>query len=254
MATRRSRFSLATRLKRNRKNSRRTAQEARSRNMRFEPLENRLLLAFDTPSPNFSGPERTWSVSTGYRWRCGCRPLYPDDQRAREVPSSRFTTRAMVASHWGPCRPVLFPAAVLVRRERGDPIVLYDQLANRWLVTEFAPPGQNTLCAYVSQTADPTDNLWYEYQFSTPNFPDYPKYAVSNDAYFVTTNEGPGPAVYALDRTSMLQGVAAATPLRFTAPRHVTRLWLSIANARRSRRGQCPTGRHSGNFHAARGR
>ncbi len=96
----------------------------------------------------------------------------------------------------------------------GDPIVLYDQFADRWLLSEFASAGSH-LCVYVSQTASPVAGGWFRYDFTTPSFPDYPKYAVWRDAYYVGTNENP--AVYALNRTAMLTG-AAATSLRFTVP------------------------------------
>lgn len=96
----------------------------------------------------------------------------------------------------------------------GDPIVLYDPLADRWLMSEFAANG-NHLCVYISQTADPT-GAYYAYDFSTPNFPDYPKYAVWPDAYYVSSNEN-SPAVYALDRNRMLNG-QSATFQRFTGP------------------------------------
>jgi hypothetical protein len=98
----------------------------------------------------------------------------------------------------------------------GDPIVLYDRLAGRWLLSEFTPPGTTNLCVYVSQTADPISGGWFGYQFPTPDFPDYPKYAVWPDAYYVSTNES-SPAVYALDRNQMLTG-GTATSQRFTAP------------------------------------
>jgi hypothetical protein len=97
---------------------------------------------------------------------------------------------------------------------RGDPIVLYDQLADRWLMSEFAS-GTNTLCVYVSQTANPVMGGWNIYAFATPNFPDYPKYAVWPDAYYVTTNEASS-TVYAMDRPQMLAGLAAAAPQRQT--------------------------------------
>lgn len=96
----------------------------------------------------------------------------------------------------------------------GDPIVLYDRLANRWLLSEFASSG-NHLCVYISQSADPA-GAYYRYDFTTPDFPDYPKYAVWPDAYYVTTNEA-SPAVYALDRQRMLTGTSA-TAQRFTVP------------------------------------
>ena len=97
----------------------------------------------------------------------------------------------------------------------GDPIVLYDQQANRWLLSEFADSG-NHLCVYISTSSNPGGS-YYAYDFTTPNFPDYPKYAVWRDAYYVSTNESGGPAVYALDRTRMLSGLSA-TFQRRTAP------------------------------------
>ena len=96
----------------------------------------------------------------------------------------------------------------------GDPIVLYDEAADRWLLSEFAASG-NHLCVYISQTASPS-GTYFAYDFSTPNFPDYPKYAVWPDAFYVSTNEA-APAVYALDRQKMLAGLAA-TMQRFVGP------------------------------------
>lgn len=98
---------------------------------------------------------------------------------------------------------------------RGDPIVLYDTLADRWLMSEFASFG-NHLCVYVSQTSDPVVGGWFLYDFAVPQFPDYPKYAVWPDAYYVSSNES-NPAAYALDRNRMLSGLPA-TFQRFTAP------------------------------------
>ncbi|MGH2544139.1 MAG: hypothetical protein ACRDIB_15165, partial [Ardenticatenaceae bacterium] len=97
----------------------------------------------------------------------------------------------------------------------GDPIVVFDQLAGRWVLTEFAAGG-NALCVYVSETEDPITTNWFAYNFPTPNFPDYPKYGVWPDAYYVSTNENL-PAVYALERLEMLNG-QPATMQRFTAP------------------------------------
>ncbi len=88
----------------------------------------------------------------------------------------------------------------------GDPIVLYDHLANRWLLSEFARTGTtNHLCVYISQTASPTGSF-FTYNFQVPQFPDYPKYGVWPDAYYVSSNEAAGPAAYALNRTAMVGG------------------------------------------------
>ena len=97
----------------------------------------------------------------------------------------------------------------------GDPIVLWDNLAQRWLLSEFAGAG-NHLCVYISQTSDPISGGWFTYDFQTPSFPDYPKYAVWPDAYYVSTNES-SVAQYALERSQMLIGGAASSQ-RFTAP------------------------------------
>ena len=96
----------------------------------------------------------------------------------------------------------------------GDPIVLHDQLADRWLLSEFAS-SSNALHVAISQTSDPL-GAYHTYTFTTPQFPDYPKFSVWHDAYYVTTNEA-DPSVYALDRINMLSG-NAATSQRFTMP------------------------------------
>ncbi|MFT5675772.1 MAG: hypothetical protein ACI808_001704 [Paraglaciecola sp.] len=97
----------------------------------------------------------------------------------------------------------------------GDPIVLFDEMADRWLLSEFSSRGNN-LCVYISQTSDPLAGGWFAYAFAAPSFPDYPKYGVGSDAYYVGTNEN-DPAVYALDRDAMLAG-SAATMIRIAAP------------------------------------
>jgi len=96
----------------------------------------------------------------------------------------------------------------------GDPIVLYDELADRWLMSEFASSG-NVLMVAISTSADPLGS-WYTYTYNATNFPDYPKYSIWNNAYLVTSNEN-SPAVYALNRTQMLSG-SSGTAQRFTVP------------------------------------
>jgi len=104
----------------------------------------------------------------------------------------------------------------------GDGIVLHDQFADRWLLTEFSSSG-NAMCVYVSQTDNPVSGGWYAYTFVAPSFPDYPKYGVwptdangGQGSYIVTTNES-GCGVYALNRGAMLVG-APATSQRFVIP------------------------------------
>lgn len=99
----------------------------------------------------------------------------------------------------------------------GDPIVLYDQDAQRWLITEF--PFGNQLLVAISQTSDPL-GAWDAYNFATPNFPDYPKYGVWNNSYSVTTNEeGSGTFhAYFLNRESLLNGDPTVAIQRISLP------------------------------------
>ena len=99
----------------------------------------------------------------------------------------------------------------------GDPVVVYDQLADRWLLSEFSSSG-NRLCVYISKTADPVTGGWWMYNTQAPTFPDYPKYGVWPDAYYVTSNENDN-GVYAMDRANMLTGAVARPTQRFSAPK-----------------------------------
>lgn len=87
----------------------------------------------------------------------------------------------------------------------GDPIVLFDEHAQKWIITEFTDPA-NLLIA-VTETHDPLGS-YFIYTFSTPEFPDYPKYAIWPEAIVVTTNEE-GPDVlhhYFIQREALLAG------------------------------------------------
>jgi hypothetical protein len=99
----------------------------------------------------------------------------------------------------------------------GDPIILYDQEVDRWIITEFPP--QNRLLFAISETSDPMGS-WDAYAFQTPSFPDYPKYSIWSNAYCVTTNEGGAGMVeaYFINRQEMLSGAASPTIQRITLP------------------------------------
>lgn len=91
----------------------------------------------------------------------------------------------------------------------GDPIVLWDHAAERWMISEFQDFGGNALLVAISVTDDPAGE-WHAYRFQTPSFPDYPKYSIWHNAYLVTTNEpsDDNVPIYALERAAMLQGEA----------------------------------------------
>jgi hypothetical protein len=106
----------------------------------------------------------------------------------------------------------------------GDPVVLYDQVANRWIISQFSLPTSKTQYAEliaISQTADPT-GAWYRYVFQFGNkMPDYPKLGVWPDAYYLSVNQfisgasWGGVGACALDRTKMLAGDPAASMVYF---------------------------------------
>jgi len=97
----------------------------------------------------------------------------------------------------------------------GDPIILFDKAAKRWIFTQFvvsagAPYHQ---CVAVSKTEDAT-GAYFLYDFTYPNFNDYPKVGVWSDAYYVTFNMFSGnffkgSMVCAWDRATMLAGGTA---------------------------------------------
>ena len=100
----------------------------------------------------------------------------------------------------------------------GDPVVLYDQLADRWMITQFAIGATSSHeCIAISQTNDPTGS-WFRYDFPYSNtlLNDYPKLGVWPDAYYLAANQFTlststfsGSGVVAYERTRMLQGLSA---------------------------------------------
>jgi len=100
----------------------------------------------------------------------------------------------------------------------GDPIVLYDKYADRWIITEFKIFGKRILFA-VSVTNDPTGQ-YYTYQFTSPQFPDYPKFSIWSDGYYMTSNQS-SQKIFVFERDSMLAGVSTSRSIykTFTPPK-----------------------------------
>ena len=102
----------------------------------------------------------------------------------------------------------------------GDPVVLYDHLANRWVITQFAKATTNgpitDECVAVSTSGDATGS-YNRYGFHLgSNFYDYPHLSVWPDGYYMSMNvfnaagtSYLGPQAFAFDRASMLAGTAA---------------------------------------------
>jgi hypothetical protein len=101
----------------------------------------------------------------------------------------------------------------------GDPVVLYDHLADRWIITQFSLPNYPNGPFYellaVSQTPDPL-GAWHRYSFQFSKMPDYPKFGVWPDGYYMSANlyssgsgNWAGPAAIVLERDSLLAGKTA---------------------------------------------
>ncbi len=109
----------------------------------------------------------------------------------------------------------------------GDPIVQYDQLADRWVLTQFAVGGTPyTQCVAVSTGPDPT-GTYHRYAFSyNRDFNDYPKVGVWPDAYYITYNMFKNGATFrgnrvcAFERDKMLIGATARQACVQTSTSH----------------------------------
>lgn len=97
----------------------------------------------------------------------------------------------------------------------GDPLVLYDHIARRWVVSQFTTSGAGLQCVAVSATSDPLGS-YHRYAFQVAgvgNVPDYPKMGVWSDSYLYAQDEFSfsfnNAVVCAFERASMLSGAAA---------------------------------------------
>ncbi|MGE5138296.1 MAG: hypothetical protein ACM3JD_02435 [Rudaea sp.] len=102
----------------------------------------------------------------------------------------------------------------------GDPVVLFDQLSQRWLITDFAfddgtLDGPFYECIAVSKTEDPLTGGWWFYPMlvDVTSMNDYPKFGLWPDGYYMTANmfqangtRFAGARSWALDRSKMISG------------------------------------------------
>lgn len=96
----------------------------------------------------------------------------------------------------------------------GDPIVLYDDAADRWLVSQFAIAADGHQCIAISTTGDPTGSYHrYDFNVSPGTFNDYPKLGIWSDGYYMSANQFAGSfqgaIAVAFERDKMLNGQPA---------------------------------------------
>jgi hypothetical protein len=96
----------------------------------------------------------------------------------------------------------------------GDPTVVYDDAADRWVISQFAIGGDGHQCVAVSTTNNPAGSFYrYDFLVSPGRVNDYPKMGIWSDGYYVTYNEFTsgfqGAVVVAFERSQMLSGLSA---------------------------------------------
>jgi len=96
----------------------------------------------------------------------------------------------------------------------GDPIVMYDRHADRWFISQFNQSPNRILIA-VSETGDPT-GAYYAYSYTFSQFPDYPKYSIWWDGYYMTSNSTHTAVVF--ERDKMLAGDPTAQMVSLSLP------------------------------------
>lgn len=97
----------------------------------------------------------------------------------------------------------------------GDPIMLYDEMADRWFAAEFSLCGNpDRMLIAVSTTNDPT-GTWYQYSFNMQGMPDYEKFGIWHDGYYMGTNTSSGTDIYVFEREAMLAGLPSPKMVSF---------------------------------------
>jgi hypothetical protein len=110
-----------------------------------------------------------------------------------------------------------FATKACANNNSGDPIVIYDKAAGRWFVAQNVFVTPYTICIAVSDTSDAT-GTYTRYSFpAQPStaFPDYPKWGVWPNGYFLSYRDFKNGATFeggeacAVDRNAVLGGTTA---------------------------------------------
>lgn len=176
-----------------------------------------------TTSANFAGISNQWNVyppdpdiavGENYVVEMVNKGFAVFDKQGNELLGAADTNTLWVGSG-GKCET----------RNDGDPIVLYDRTAHRWLLSQFTSGnGPYYECIAISVTDDPTGRYYtYAFKISDDVFPDYPKLAVWPDGYYATFNDFgnngvAGITVAAFERSAMLDGSPDAKLVTFSEP------------------------------------
>ena len=183
--------------------------------------------------PNMPGPALNFDGIAFPGVACSCAP--PDTNG--EVGATQYVqivnqgfqvfNKTTGSSVFGPVAiETVWPSGICRTSAFGDPVVVYDQLANRWLLSQFAGTSVPTdECIAVSTSSDATGTYnAYDFHLGSDFF-DYPKLGVWPDAYYMSMNVFNssasaflGPQPFAFDRAAMLAGSPSPTFVTFRDP------------------------------------
>ncbi|MGK0386939.1 MAG: hypothetical protein ACI849_001558 [Patiriisocius sp.] len=102
----------------------------------------------------------------------------------------------------------------------GDPIVLYDREADRWMITQFRSPFSASASRFVvaiSQTNDPTGS-YNVFTFNPNGTIDYPHFGIYGNSIVITGNFSPTGRMYALNREKLINGDSSAEMVSLQLP------------------------------------
>jgi len=130
-----------------------------------------------------------------------------------------------------PLTPEMAWSSVITGNNIGDGVLLFDPYIDnepgeprgRFIITEF-DDNPNGFAMAICMGPDPVNDGWYLYnnQFNTGAFPDYTKFSIWSDGYYVTGNNLGGPKeCFAVERLEMAKGEPAQFA-QFTYPGIVT--------------------------------
>jgi len=202
-------------------------------------LRNRDYPFSETALPK--GPDAAWQKTMGstgnpkaplVNFDGQTSPYYPPDCNGTAGPNHYMqtvnTTYAIYSKTGsllaGPTNMnLLFGSVIGANCNDGDPLILFDEQANRWLAVEFSLCGSNDrMLIAVSTTNDPT-GTWYQYSFDVADMPDYEKFGIWRDGYYMATNNGGSNDTYVFERDQMLIGGLAPKMVGFS------NAWLPVS-------------------------
>jgi len=194
-----------------------------------DPATQTSAAALAAPAPNLTFEGMTQGEACG-----GCIPPDPNgavgpSQYVQMVNSSFSVYSKSGTRLSGPVQiNSLFQSLPATSRCRitndGDPVVVYDQLADRWMLSQFAVSddaggitGPYDECIAISKGPDATGQYYlYDFPLSTTKFEDYPHFGLWPDGYYMSTHQFNqagtaylGAAVWAFERDKMLAGQPA---------------------------------------------